>query len=137
MSVFLLAGCSQEAGHAQAGPEDLIFVQQGAVPIILTAPHGGTLRVPGVERERSSRAAVKFRDDATDEIAEVLMDRLEALVGGKPYAVVARFHRRYIDANRRESLAFEDTDARPPPERVATLSGLSRRTSQIRCDLGL
>ena len=44
---------------------------------------------------------------------ETLAARLEALAGGKPYIVAAGFHRRYIDANRPESLAFEDPDAAP------------------------
>ena len=39
--------------------------------------------------------------------------RLEVLVEGRPYAVVARFHRKYVDANRPEGEPFEDPGARP------------------------
>ena len=110
---LLGVACRQEAASGQYGPRDLVIVQQGTIPIIITAPHGGTSLVPGVEDERASRAAVKVRDVATDEVALALADRVEELVGGRPYAVIAGFHRKYIDANRAESVAFEDSDARP------------------------
>ena len=112
LSALLWVSCEREVVSEPARPEDLVFVQQGTIPVIITAPHGGTARVPGVE-ERTSRAAVKVSDEGTDKIAELLVNRLESLVEGRPYAVIARFHRKYIDATRPEVEAFDDRDARP------------------------
>ena len=103
-AALVLAAC------AAPGPEDLTFVQAGTVPIILTAPHGGSEAVPGV-REEIAQAA--DRDVKTSQLVREVMDRVEGLVGGKPYVVIARFHRRDIDANRPEDRAFKDPDARP------------------------
>ena len=111
LSALLWASC-QRGSPELADPQDLVFIQQGTIPIIITAPHGGTARVPGVG-ERTSRAAVKAEDEGTHEIAELLVMRLEVLVEGRLYAVIARFHRKYVDANRPEGEAFEDPGARP------------------------
>jgi hypothetical protein len=37
------------AGAAERAPADLVLVQQGELPIILTAPHGGREAIPGIE----------------------------------------------------------------------------------------
>ena len=43
----VLAGPPAQA--ADKTPADLVLVQQGALPIILTAPHGGREAIPGIE----------------------------------------------------------------------------------------
>ena len=112
LGALLWAACQQQATPERAQPADLVFVEEGTLPIVLTAPHGGTEPVPGVA-ERASRGAVNVRDVGTEEITLRLAGRLEGLLGAKPYVVIAGFHRRYIDANRAEFLAFESADAGP------------------------
>ena len=106
---FALTACAAPEAELKSP----ILIQDGTVPIILTAPHGGTGRVPGVERERRDPDGNTNRDWRTDEITELLASRLQRLLGARPYVVMARFHRKYIDANEPESRAYEDPDARP------------------------
>jgi len=101
-------------------PADLVLGRRGDLPIILTAPHGGREGIPGVEPRRAvDRSSKKWGgvhtggDPETDRLAEGIAAELRALTGREPYLVVARFLRKYIDANRPPDLAFEDRRARP------------------------
>jgi hypothetical protein len=89
---------------------DLVRVEAGTMPILLTAPHGGTAEVPGVpERTTGNR----LHDTRTRELTESVLGKLGSMFCERPYSVVALFHRRYIDANRAEAEAYEHPDARP------------------------
>jgi N-formylglutamate amidohydrolase len=104
---------AQTPGTARAGGDDpgsFIFTQRGTIPIILTVPHGGRLPVPGVAERRSG---TKVRDEYTDELAMEISRHLERLLGGRPYIVMAKFGRPYVDANRAEKEAFENDKAAP------------------------
>lgn len=99
---------------AEPTAADLLVHRQGTVPIILSAPHGGRLPVPEVP-VRMGLGIDKFvvvRDDGTAELTEKLAAILEKKLG-KPYVVIARFERKYIDANRPASGAFESDKAKP------------------------
>ena len=88
---------------------ELMTIKAGGLPIILTAPHGGSEAVPGVP-ERTGEAASRFNprtDENTDVLTEKLADALEQKLGQRPYVVMARFHRKYIDVNRPPRDAFE------------------------------
>jgi N-formylglutamate amidohydrolase len=96
-------------------PADLILIQKGTLPIIISAPHGGRLEVPGVP-ERTGKGLTNFqtvRDDHTAELAESFAAELEKQPNGKPWLVVARFDRKYIDVNRPAEEAYESTKAKP------------------------
>jgi N-formylglutamate amidohydrolase len=80
------------------------------MPIVLTAPHGGSAVVPGVA-VRTNGTIVQ--DERTREITDMVADKLESRFCQRPYTVEALFHRRYIDANRPEAEAFEQPAARP------------------------
>jgi N-formylglutamate amidohydrolase len=93
----------------------LVTVQRGTMPIILSVPHGGREPVAGVA-QRQGKAAQKFaivRDENTAELAERLVTMLEKKSGKKPYCVIARFARKYADANRPTKDAYESADAKP------------------------
>lgn len=93
--------------------DSLVTVQAGELPIILSAPHGGRLSVADVP-ERRGMGIAKFNsrsDSNTDEVTVQLADALEKKFGKRPYVVIARFHRKYVDANRRPSAAYESEDA--------------------------
>src|SRR5262245_35092320 len=96
-------------------PADLIRIQKGTLPIIISAPHGGQLAVPGVP-ERSGKGLTNFqtvRDANTAELAESFALELEEQLGGKPWLVVARFDRAFIDANRSAEEGYESGKAKP------------------------
>ncbi len=103
-AVLLASG---RGGTAQ--PEELVEVGRGTLPLLLTAPHGGQLAVPGVEPRTRG---VKLADSGTDDVARRVATHLEALLRRRPHLVVARFHRRFIDANRTEKDALEVEAAR-------------------------
>lgn len=92
----------------QSASAPLVTVRQGTLPIILSVPHGGVKRIPGVPRRKTG---VTVSDTGTREIAWAVARHIERKTGRKPYLVVAEFDRSYIDVNRAEAQALEDADA--------------------------
>lgn len=91
---------------------------RGTLPVLLTAPHGGSVVPPGVlEREETQTPRgcdfVIRRDNQTLQITEAVAQRLLDLTGLSPYTVIACFRRRYADANRSAACAFTDPAAQP------------------------
>lgn len=101
-----------------APPADLdkyLLVRPGTLPVVLSAPHGGRLPLPGVP-DRKGEGVEQFvtvRDVNTDQLAERFAAAVERKLGGRPYLVVARFTRRHVDANRPPEGAYESDRARP------------------------
>jgi hypothetical protein len=106
------------AAYLLAAPSDLIDTQKGELPIIITAPHGGKMEVPDVPARTGvslSGKVVKFttvRDVNTDILARDIAKDLEADLHEEPYFVIARFSRKYIDANRPPDEAYESPAAK-------------------------
>jgi len=100
-------------------PNELVMTQEGKLPIILSAPHGGTKEVKDVPPrkgdglEKGGSGFFAGRDGNTEELAIAISKALEKATGKKPYLVVAQFHRKYIDANRPPEIAYEDPKAKP------------------------
>ncbi len=96
----------------------LVSRYQGALPVVLTAPHGGDLQPPGVPKERSQKnvpADCRFEkntDRFTSTITRGVAQALFNVFGEAPYVVMADFDRAFIDANRSPECAFDDPDAR-------------------------
>ena len=84
----------------------LVSRYQGAIPVLLTCPHGGDKQPPGVPDRRTGvelPSDCRFETDTdrftrtiTRGVAQVLFD----VFGEAPYVVIANFDRAYIDANR-------------------------------------
>lgn len=96
----------------------LVKRHRGTMPVILTCPHDGTETPAGVhersEDDTPSNCQFKTgRDTHSAEITEAVAQRILEWTGLSPYVVIARFHRKFIDANRKEECAFTDSDARP------------------------
>ena len=97
---------------------DFISVQKGDLPIIFSAPHGGVQAIPGVpERlgEGMKKGGAGFfagRDENTELLAAAIARALESRLGKKPYFVIAKMHRKYVDANRPPEIAVEHPRAR-------------------------
>ena len=100
-------------------PADLVGSQRGELPIILSAPHGGTKKIPGVPERTGAGMpkggagfSVAF-DSNTDLLLLEVAAAIQNKFGKKPYYVFARFSRRYVDANRPPEIAYEDPKAKP------------------------
>jgi N-formylglutamate amidohydrolase len=106
-------------GQEAKAPAGLLATQEGELPIILSAPHGGEAAVPGVlvrKGEGLPKGPAGFfttRDVGTEQLALKMAAAIEAKMGKKPYYVVARFHRKYVDANRPSKLGYEGAKAKP------------------------
>ena len=108
------AGAREVPGKLKSVSNATMTFAPGNLPIILTAPHGGKNEVPGVP-ERVGKGVDRFvakTDAETAQLTEALADSIEKQTGQRPYVVIARFHRKYIDANRRPEEAYERDDAK-------------------------
>ncbi len=97
---------------------NLVARHRGTLPVLITCPHGGDA-VPADVPERTGQTTPagcdfeKNRDLHTKEIALGVAQRMLDIFGEAPYVVVADFHRKYIDANRSRTCAFESAAAQP------------------------
>ena len=109
--LVLIARCDE--------PSRFVRTQTGELPIILSAPHGGKLDVPDVDVRKGEglktggSGFVVSRDTGTEELAQQVATAIEKRFGKKPYFVIARSHRKYLDPNRPPEIAYEDADAKP------------------------
>jgi N-formylglutamate amidohydrolase len=101
-------------------PSALVRTQAGELPIIVSAPHGGAQPIPMVEEPRHVKGKptggsgyVTARDTGTEELASEVVKSIERHFGKKPYCVIARQHRKFLDPNRPPEIAFDDPDAKP------------------------
>jgi N-formylglutamate amidohydrolase len=88
----------------------LVLAEAGALPLLLTAPHGGVQAIPGIPARVQGTTV---RDAGTSELVERVAAGLHERLGRRPYVVVARFSRRFLDANRPQPEAMESPDALP------------------------
>jgi N-formylglutamate amidohydrolase len=97
----------------RSGTEGLLINSNGTLPIILSAPHGGSQSIPNV-RERRGLGVAHFstaRDHYTDELTERIVVELDRILGAIPFSVIAQFERKYADANRPPESAYESRAA--------------------------
>ena len=103
--------------------EELVMVADGQLPVVLSAPHGGTLKIAGAEvrqgvgMKTGPSGFFTGRDGGTSELALALANALEKQTGKRPYLVVSNAHRKYLDPNRPSEIAYEDSDAAPVYQR--------------------
>ena len=93
---------------------DLIEVINGDLPIVITAPHGGTKAIPGSELRKDTTLPqfVTVLDTRTDDLARETAKQVEKEFGKKPFVVIAKFARTYADANRPAKYGAESDAAR-------------------------
>jgi N-formylglutamate amidohydrolase len=124
LSAVVALGWPLASRAAARAPEDLVLVRQGTLPIVLTAPHGGRLDIPGVAPRSAPDSAHtaafakwggfhRGGDANTDALTLRIAAEIEKLTGRGPYVVLARFRRRFVDANRPAELAYVDPAAAP------------------------
>lgn len=115
--VLITLPLSSRLAFGQDAPDvgKFVVVQSGTIPVIVSAPHGGGLLLPGVPERKGGDGVNKFvtvRDTGTLELAEKLVGTIEKEFGGKPYVVVAKFARKQLDANRPAEDGYEDKRAK-------------------------
>ncbi|MEN8774946.1 MAG: N-formylglutamate amidohydrolase [Akkermansiaceae bacterium] len=111
--LFLLVAAGDQT-HPPEKESTLISFSKGDLPIILSAPHGGRQKIPGVE-PRVGEGIKRFVDRTdiwTDQLTQKLANEIETSTRKRPYVVVANFHRKYVDANRSPELAYESPKAK-------------------------
>lgn len=102
---------------AQESPE-LVVSQLGDLPVVISAPHGGNLEIPGVPPRKGEGLEVGasgfrvVRDGGTEELALEVAKQLAERMKGRPSFVISRVHRRYVDFNRPPEIAVEHAQAR-------------------------
>jgi N-formylglutamate amidohydrolase len=115
-ALLALTGWLQTDALAQSGKAEKFLTHwTGNLPIVVIAPHGGGEAVPGIEI-RQGKGVAQFktgRDSNTAELAESIATKLGEKLGAQPFLIVARFDRKYIDANRRSDQAYEAAEAWP------------------------
>jgi N-formylglutamate amidohydrolase len=117
VSVFVLSILLYAPGFAaeRRTVDNLVTIEFGMLPIILSAPHGGRDVLPGVAVRRGVGVAqfTTGRDHNTGELAERIATKLKERFGAQPFLVIANFDRKYVDANRPSEGAYEAEEARP------------------------
>ncbi len=91
-------------------PPSFVTVEMGDLPVVLSAPHGGTMALPGIPERLNGTTVL---DTHTYDLAQVVRAQLALLTGRKAYLVAARASRKFVDFNRSPSEAFEDPAVAP------------------------
>jgi len=82
---------------------------KGNIPLILTAPHGGTKKPENINNRKTG---VFDMDDYTLELTIDILEEFQNTTGKVPYAVIAEISRTKVDLNRKEAQAYEDWRAK-------------------------
>jgi hypothetical protein len=90
-------------GTSYFGTNQYVEYIAGDLPIILTAPHGGTMTpadIPDRTAAPCGGEATTVRDTNTEELAREISAAFFRATGKYPHVVINRLHRRKLDANR-------------------------------------
>ena len=74
--------------------EQMVVVNEGQLPIIISAPHGGLFQIPNVEArqgkgmETGPKGFFIGRDGGTEELANDIVKAIETKFGRRPYSVI-------------------------------------------------
>lgn len=102
------------AGTTYFGRNSYVEYIAGDLPLIISAPHGGTL-TPSELPDRTGNSITTVRDGGTEELARTIGNVFEARSGGRPHLIIMRLRRTKIDANRE---VFEAAQEHPLAERA-------------------
>jgi N-formylglutamate amidohydrolase len=81
------------------GSESYVELTVGDLPLIITAPHGGTLK-PAAVPDRNAPGATVVRDFNTDLLARAIAEVFRERTSSAPHIVIVNLHREKLDANR-------------------------------------
>jgi hypothetical protein len=86
-----------EQSELQARDDAFLLVVPGRLPLVISAPHGGSLRPKGWPVREGG---VHVRDTNTYPIALALSEAIRRRTGQSPSLIAGRVHRRHLDLNR-------------------------------------
>ena len=111
-------------GVSYYGTNQYVEYVAGDLPVIVTAPHGGSLR-PAEMPDRASPDTL--RDANTQELVRAIDSAFAVTTGHHPHVVICRVHRVKLDCNREESVgAGTDPDSRTAWEDFQRFVGVAR-----------
>lgn len=87
-----------------------LTIETGALPVVLSAPHGGTIAVPGVPVRQTGTTVL---DTNTYQLASAIQSALAARTGKRAHLVAALVSRSYVDFNRASAEAYETASVAP------------------------
>jgi hypothetical protein len=102
------------AGTKYTGALQYVDFTAGTLPLIVSAPHGGTLQ-PASIPNRTGPNASTVRDANTEVLAEDIHAAFATRTGGTPHTIIVRLHRIKLDANRE---IVEAAEGNPIAERT-------------------
>jgi hypothetical protein len=79
------------------GEKEYIEYLPGTLPLIISAPHGGTLKPADIPNRTEGKVA---QDSNTQELSRLIRDEMQRQYGGTPHLIICRLHRLKLDANR-------------------------------------
>jgi hypothetical protein len=88
--------CQPTLDCVTTGPNDWYAYHPGTLPIVLSAPHGGTLQPDELDTRPDASTG---GDTNTQQLAFAISDALYAQTGGRPHVVVMNLHRYKVEAN--------------------------------------
>lgn len=88
-----------ETGDVIMGENDWLELKVGNMPLVISAPHGGTLN-PDEVADRNCRGATTVRDRNVNELAFEIEAELKKRFTMQPYIIAAHISRKKIDLNR-------------------------------------
>jgi hypothetical protein len=103
LPVILLLSC-EDKGNTKIdeiipfNADVYVDFETGNIPLIISVPHGGTLR-PTEIADRTCNDAVNVLDEFTIELAQAIMTEFTK-TGLTPYLIINKMHRSKMDANR-------------------------------------
>lgn len=127
---------------AHDGSEHIVS-QLGDLPVVISAPHGGNLEIPGVPPRKGDGLETGpagfrvVRDGGTEELALEVVRQLADRMNGRPSFVISRVHRRYVDFNRPPEIAFEHSQAQVVYDQYHTAVADAVRTIRQKQGFGL
>jgi N-formylglutamate amidohydrolase len=141
--VLILAVFQPAASACAQDNSELVVSQVGDLPVVISAPHGGSLEIPGVpprkgEGLEAGPAGFRVvRDGGTEELALEVARQLAERMTGRPSFVISRVHRRYVDFNRPPEIAVEHAQARIVYDQYHTAVADAVRTIREKHGFGL
>jgi N-formylglutamate amidohydrolase len=107
---LVIASIAAALPAAAAADNPLVISSEGSLPLLLTVPHDGDEPIGSVP---ARTAGATVRDLGTRPLAEKVASLLEQRLKARPRLVIARFSRKYLDANRAEQDAMQSVEALP------------------------
>jgi hypothetical protein len=85
------------AAEPQFGQQQYTEYRPGTLPLVISAPHGGTLKPEGIPSRTLGRIA---QDSHTAELATLIAQVCLQKLGGTPALIFCHLHRTKVDCNR-------------------------------------